>query len=153
MFKKILVPTDGSPLSEKAISAALEFARKMDASVVAIAVAEPYPFVAPVSGGLIVEPSITRSDVQLMNDEYLLNLAKENAQAVASAAQSAGVNCETKTIVSFKPYEEIIKAIDEFSCDVVFMASHGRKGVSKLFLGSETQKVLSGATVPVMVFR
>jgi len=153
MFKKILVPTDGSALSEKAINAALELAGEIGASMVAVSVAEPYPYIIPVSGGLIIEPSVAREDLLAMNDEHLHRVAEENVQAVVAAAQSVGVACEAKTATSSKPYEEIIKAIDEFGCDVVFMASHGRKGINKFFLGSETQKVLSSASVPVMVFR
>lgn len=153
MFKKILVPTDGSTLSEKAINAALELASEIGASVVAVSVAEPYPYMIPVSGGIITEPNVAREDLLAMNDAYVHRLAEENVQAVVVAAQSLGVTCEAKTATSAKPHEEIIKAIDEFNCDVVFMASHGHKGISKLFLGSETQKVLSGADVPVMVFR
>lgn len=153
MFRKILVPTDGSPLSEKAIKAAVDFAAEINATLVAISVAEPYPFVPPVASGGMLDPNYYNEDFQNTQNEYLYTLAREHAQRVVDVAKEAGVLCEIRTSMSMHPYEEIVKATDDFGCDLVFMASHGRKGLNKLFLGSETQKVIAHSKVPVMVFR
>ncbi|MGZ3241116.1 MAG: universal stress protein, partial [Burkholderiaceae bacterium] len=72
---------------------------------------------------------------------------------VALVAKEAKVPCETCVALSFSPYEEIIRTAKKYECDAVFMASHGRKGLNKLFLGSETQKVLAHSTIPVLVYR
>lgn len=145
MFKKILVPTDGSPLAEKAVKAAIEFARSGGASIVAVSVAEPYPY-SPI-GETAFAPDLAEYE------EKALEQAKRNVERVASAAQEASVPCETQTMQSFNPYEEIIKTAEKSGCDVIFMASHGRKGLNRLFVGSETQKVLAHSTLPVLVFR
>lgn len=145
MFKTILVPTDGSPLSDKAVRAALEFARQVDGKIIAVSVAEPYPF-TPLS-----ESTFT-PDVNVYEGK-MRELAQLNVGKIADAAKAANVPCEASIALSFSPYDEIVKAADKFGCDVIFMASHGRKGLNKLFLGSETQKVLAHSTLPVMVFR
>ena len=72
---------------------------------------------------------------------------------IAELAEEAGVPCETVVAQSTKPNEEIVRIADEHDCDCIFMASHGRKGLNKLFIGSETQKVLATAHVPVLVYR
>lgn len=145
MFKTILVPTDGSALSDKAIRTAIEFARLTGARLVGVSVAEPYPY-SPMSEGAI---TIDSSDYQ----EKMLEVAKLNVKKIADAASAANVHCETHVRQSFSPYEEIIDIANLQSCDVVIMASHGRKGLNKLFLGSETQKVLAHSTLPVLVIR
>lgn len=145
MFKTILVPTDGSPLSDKAVNAAVEFAKETGGRIVAIAVAEPYPF-SPLS-----ETAFT--DERLLYEEKAREIAQQHLQKVAAAANVLNVPCETVVAQSFSPSDEIVNTSRKFDCDVIFMASHGRKGLSKLFLGSETQKVLANSTIPVMVFR
>jgi nucleotide-binding universal stress UspA family protein len=146
MFHTILAPTDGSPLSEKAIDGAIEFAKQIHGKMVTISVAEPAPFVALSEGGAIP------GDLEAY-EEKALEVARHRVQQVAAAASSAGVPCETVATLSVSPYEEIIKAAEKFRCDVIFMASHGRRGLSKLFVGSETQKVLAHSTIPVLVYR
>lgn len=145
MFKKILVPTDGSPLSDKAISAAVQFARQMDGKIFGLSVAEPYPF-SPLSESAF-------SPNGAIYEEKTRQIAQHHVQKIADAATAAQVPCETSIALSFSPYEEIVTAAGKFGCDVIFMASHGRKGLNKLFVGSETQKVLAHSTIPVMVFR
>jgi nucleotide-binding universal stress UspA family protein len=145
MFKKILVPTDGSPLSDKAINAAVEFARQMNGTIIGVSVAEPYPF-SPLS------ESVFKSDAGTY-EEKTREMAQLHVQKIVDAANAAQVPCETSITTSFSPYEEIVNAAAKFGCDVIFMASHGRKGLNKLFVGSETQKVLAHSTIPVMVFR
>lgn len=153
MFTKILVPTDGSPLSEKAVTAALDLAGRVGATLVVISVAEPYRFIPPAAGGLMYDPNLYDDELRQRFDEQSLQHAQDIVKKVADVAKSRGITCEATTPLSLSPHEEIVEAIDRFGCDAVFMASHGRKGLNKLFLGSETQKVLSHTNVPVMVFR
>lgn len=145
MFKKILVPTDGSELSDKAVAAAVEVARTAGGQLVALSVAEPYPY-SPI-GETAFTPDLAAYEQKAMD------LARQNVDKVALAARQGEVQCETHTIQSFNPYEEIVKLAEKSGCDVIFMASHGRKGLNRLFVGSETQKVLAHSTLPVLVFR
>jgi nucleotide-binding universal stress UspA family protein len=145
MFKTILAPTDGSPLSEKATDAAIELAQLSGGKIIAVSVAEPYIYPALAEGAATIDTSIYTAK--------LLELAQLNVRKVADAAKAAHVPCETIVTQSFSPYEEIINTAQQHGCDVIVMASHGRKGLSKLFLGSETQKVLAHSNLPVLVFR
>ncbi|OGB25298.1 MAG: universal stress protein [Burkholderiales bacterium RIFCSPLOWO2_02_FULL_57_36] len=142
MFRTILVPTDGSTLSDKAITAALEFAKFTGAKVVGLSVAQPDLY-GPLS----------ESAVATANEQKSYAMAQSNVDKIAGIASSLGVPCQTTVMKSFSPAEEIINTAKRFNCDVIFMASHGRTGLSKLMIGSETQKVLTGSTLPVMVFR
>jgi nucleotide-binding universal stress UspA family protein len=146
MFHTILAPTDGSPLSEKAVDAAIELAKQLQGKIVTISVAEPAPFVALSEGGAIP------GDLEAY-EEKAMQVAQHRVQKVAAAASAANVPCEALAVLSFSPYEEIIRAAEDYKCDVIFMASHGRRGLTKLFLGSETQKVLAHSTIPVLVYR
>lgn len=145
MFKSILVPTDGSPLSDKAVNAAVEFAKAHGGKVIGISVAEPYPF-SPLSETAFM-------DERALYEDKAREIAQQHVDRIAAAARAQGVLCETFVAQSFSPYEEIISAANKWNCDVIFMSSHGRKGLSRLFIGSETQKVLAHSTIPVMVFR
>lgn len=145
MFKTILVPTDGSALSEQAVDAAIEFARATNGRVVGLSVAEPYPFSALSESALATDAA--------PYEEKMREVAELHVAKVANAASKAGVSCETTVVQSFSPYEEIINTARKYNCDVIFMSSHGRKGLNKLFVGSETQKVLAHSTIPVLVFR
>jgi nucleotide-binding universal stress UspA family protein len=144
MFKKILLPTDGSDLSGKAIQGGLEFARALKASVVGLTVIEPYSY-----------SNLSEYRPETLDDyeQRMLKVAAERLGRVADAAAKAGIAVETVTLKSFSPYEAIIQAANTKGCDVIFMASHGRKGLSAVLLGSETQKVLTHSTIPVMVYR
>jgi len=145
MFKTILVPTDGSERSDKAIANAIDYAQHCQAKIVGISVAEPYPFSPLAESAMAIDPSIYEENVRALAEQYV--------KKIADAAQAAGVICETTTVLSFTPDTEIVSAAQRFNCDVIFMASHGRSGLSRLFLGSKTQKVLAHATVPVLVLR
>ncbi len=145
MFKKILVPTDGSALSEVAAKAALEFAASQGASVVGLAVAEAYPFMLMPEAGAMVDLS-TYEELQDKS-------AQQAMERLRAMATSAGVSCEALSTRGVHPYEEIINTAKAKGCDLIWMGSHGRKGLDKLLLGSETQRVLSHTTVPVMVYR
>jgi nucleotide-binding universal stress UspA family protein len=145
MYTKILVPTDGSGLSDQAASAAIEFARLCGAELVALSVAEPYPLMPAAEGAMVVDPGV-ETDVMLRN-------AQENVDRVAQAAAKAGIRCTGLTAISMVPYQEIIDTATRHGCDLVFIASHGRRGLSRLLAGSVTQNVLAYSHIPVMVLR
>ncbi|NML60962.1 universal stress protein [Massilia sp. RP-1-19] len=145
MFKTILVPTDGSDISQQAVAAAIDYARCCGAAIVALSVAEPYPVVPVVDGALVIDPGLDSRELQAQ--------ARERVDRIAAAAAAAGVPCTTLVALSFHPHEEIIAAAAQHHCDVIFMASHGRRGLGRLLAGSETQKVLAYAQAPVLVFR
>lgn len=145
MFKTILVPTDGSPLSEKAVEAAVKFAQTGGCRVVALSVCEPHHHAHMSEGSTVIDTD--------RYDRRMQEVAHGYVNHVAEVAKEHNVPCDTVVKQSSHPYEEIIAAAKEFSCDVIFMASHGRKGLSALFVGSETHKVLAHSTVPVLVFR
>ncbi len=145
MFKTILVPTDGSELSSKAVEKALEFARLHGSKLISLSVAEPYPFTTLYEGGVVYEPK--------QFEDKMRQLAEQHVRVVADAASAAGVTCETVVVQSFNPHEEIINTAKKYQCDAIFMASHGRRGLNRLFLGSETQKVLAHSDIPVLVLR
>lgn len=145
MFKTILVPTDGSPLSDKAINAAAQFAKASGAKLIGLSVVEPY-----------YAPQLSEASSLINTETYERNMreiASMNVDKVAQAAAAADVPCETMLRTSLNPYEEIVSVAKQQNCDVIFMASHGRKGLSALFVGSETHKVLAYSTIPVLVFR
>jgi nucleotide-binding universal stress UspA family protein len=145
MFTTILLPTDGSALTEKAIPTALEFAKLTGGKIIGIHVIEPLPLTAIADGGIAIDVGIYEQQMRAAAQIYIDRLAE--------AARAANVAFEGVIAQSLKPYEEIINASNQFNCDVILMASHGRKGLNKLFLGSETQKVLAHTTLPVMVLR
>lgn len=144
MFKKILVPTDGSALAEKAALAAFDLAEQLDGTVVALSVAEPYPY-SPLYEGTSV---ISAKEFE----EKSMTEARANVDHLQRLADQRHVKVETVVAQSVDPYKEIVDAAGKCHCDAIFMASHGRKGLSKVFLGSQTQKVLAHSTIPVTVF-
>jgi nucleotide-binding universal stress UspA family protein len=145
MFKVILLPTDGSELSRKAIDTAIEYAQLCGAKIHGISVAEPYPFTPLAESAMAIDPTIYEENVR--------KLAQQHVNKISDAAKLAGVECEVSTVLSFSPDEEIINAAKKYNCDAIFMASHGRSGLSRLFLGSKTQKVLAHSTIPVLILR
>lgn len=145
MYKRILVPTDGSDLAAQAVAAAIDYAQVAGGAVVAFSVAQPYPLLPAVDGAMMIDPGVDSTELQ--------QIAQQAVDEVARAAKAAGVACEVHTSLSFLPYEEIIRAADDYQCDVIFMASHGRRGLSRLLAGSQTQKVLAYSHVPVLVLR
>jgi nucleotide-binding universal stress UspA family protein len=144
MYKKMLVPTDGSVLSEQAVTTAIELARLYGAGIVALSVAEPYPLLSA-EAAMAVDLGVETEQRQ--------QIAQQNVDKVAQAAKAAGVPCQTATAYSSAPHEEIIKAATENKCDLIFMASHGRRGLSRLLAGSVAQNVMAYSPVAVMVLR
>lgn len=148
MFKKILIPTDGSPLSAQAANAGITFARSIGASVVALNVTQP--FAATIGfDGMAAAYAITDEDYEKaaneQADKYLAN--------IVDRAQTAGVPAEMRAVSNFNVADGIVQAAEENKCDLIFIGSHGRSGLSRLLLGSVTAKVLSLATVGVLVYR
>lgn len=144
MYQRILVPTDGSPLSNEAAEAAVAFARGIGAELVAVSVAQPYPLMAAEAAAMASSP---------LDTDALLAQAADNVGRVATLAAAAGVPCHGVTSASYFPHEDIIKAARDHQCDLVVMASHGRHGLSRLIAGSVTQKVLAYSSIPVLVLR
>jgi len=147
MYERILVATDGSPLSEKAVNHALNLAKLTGASVVAMKVIPRYPR-SYLEGGATIE----LSEIKRIETQWA-----EKAQAVLNQikvdGKSMGVSVKTSVAKSDLIAESIIAAAEKQKADLIVMASHGRKGIKRLLLGSETQHVLTHSTVPVLVLR
>ena len=144
MFTKILVPTDGSDLSIKAVRGAIAMAKRMNARIVGVTVVEPYAYTTL---------SEYRPEPAGEYEQRVEAVARERLAVIENGARQADVPAETTVVRSFSPYEAIIDTARQRQCDVIFMASHGRKGLSAVLLGSETQKVLCHSDIPVMVYR
>lgn len=145
MYKRILLPTDGSTASMRAVRAGVDFARSVGAEVVAMTATPKFH-------------SFTTDAVMLEETpQQYAQSSRERGQAlldgVAAVAREAGVPCTAVQLVSDDPYEAIIATAREQACDLIVMASHGRRGIKGLLLGSETQKVLVHSAIPVMVHR
>jgi nucleotide-binding universal stress UspA family protein len=145
MFRHILIPTDGSELSARAIAMALDVARVHGARVTAITVSEPF---RPLNAEPLVELN--------SEEDYRAECEKHATQVLdgaTKAAAKAGMELNAWHMYSNQPYEAIIEAAETEGCDLICMASHGRKGLSALVLGSETVKVLTHVRIPVLVCR
>jgi nucleotide-binding universal stress UspA family protein len=145
MFKHILMPTDGSETSKRTIQDCIAFAREIGAEVTALHVIPEYPVYAYQAEMLV--------DTREQFTNECIECANEYLGDVKTAAKEAGVKCDTYTVTSDYPYAAIIQAAQDKQCDLIVMASHGRKGVKGLLLGSETQKVLTHSQIPVLVYR
>ena len=147
MYQRILVPTDGSALSKKAIKSAVELAAATGAEVVALNVVPRYP-TSYFEGALAISPTeVSRVEKQWAEQGQAL------ADAVSTTAAKAGVKARALTVKSDLVAEAILAAAKKNRCDLIVMASHGRKGIRRLLLGSETQHVLTHGNIPVLVLR
>lgn len=138
MFRHILIPTDGSDLSRKAVLYGVQLAKESGARVTALTLTEPYR-----------AASMDAVLVSIGEDEYdegAKRIAERALEQVSIAADAAGVPCETIREVHDQPFRAIIDAATAKGCDLIVMASHGRRGLSALLLGSETAKVLTHST-------
>ena len=145
MFKHVLLPTDGSKLSETAVRRGVQFAKSINARVTGCSVVPKLHFFNYDSDmpTAIKEQAIQECKLQTEN----------HLDFVRKTAKDAGVPCDTVCGTSDQPYDAIVKAAEEKGCDLIMMASHGRRGVSGLLIGSETQKVLTHSKIPVLVYR
>jgi len=147
MFKKILIPTDGSALSRKAVRAGVKLAKELGANVTAYYALEMFqPYVY--GDGTVIDSATLNAFERRARDQGKKHLAE-----VEKAAKAAGVRCESVMTKPATPYQGIVDAAKRQKCDVIFMASHGRGEFASLILGSVTQKVLAKSKVPVLVYR
>jgi len=147
MFRNILVPTDGSALSRKAVKKAVALAKLSGAKVTGFHVAPAYKFNVYAD---YIPPDF------ILPKEFEANAKKVSARhldVIRKECEATGVSCATASVCSDFAADAIIKAAKKYKCDLVAMASHGRSGLSKLLIGSETQKVLAGTNIPVLVLR
>lgn len=149
MFRNILVPTDGSSLSRRAIKLAVRLAAEQKARVTGF-------FVGPewnpnVHGD--ADLPIFRAVSPSQHAANVRKTAERHFGVLKKAAAAAGVRCECLHVHGPSPYQEIVKAARKNHCDLICMASHGRRGISRLLLGSETSEVLAHAGIPVLVCR
>ena len=147
MFKHILIPTDGSSRSMAAVERAVKLAREQKARVTGLYVAPPLEpvFHDDTSSLRLRPPRLDGARAQRLGRKYMKELKMTAAEL--------GVPCEVICTESERPYEEIVRAARRNNCDLICMASHGRTGLSKLLLGSQTAKVLALSRVPVLVIR
>ena len=144
MFKRILVPTDGSEITTKATQTALAMAKLNGASIYAISVKEPFPYSAI-------------SEMQPVPPQEFYDaqerIAAARVKAVVDAANAAGVTCSGHTVEALHAWEAILDHAKSQNCDLIVMASHGRRGMAALLLGSETSRVLTHSALPVLVVK
>ena len=147
MYKRILVATDGSTLSKKAVTSAIELAALANAELVALKVIPRYPQ-SYFEGGLALQAAeVSRVEKQWADDGQAI------VDAVQQAALEQGVKTKAITVKSDFVSDAVIAAAKKHKCDLIVMASHGRRGIKRLLLGSETQQVLTHSHVPVLVLR
>jgi nucleotide-binding universal stress UspA family protein len=146
MFTHILVPTDGSERSERAVRFAVGLAKVHRARLTGIHVVPDFHLMIAYEGAFdpATEEKIER-DGLAKADEYL--------GYIKAQAQAAQVPCDTVRTCSDHPYDEIVKTAEERACDLIIMTSHGRRSIVSILLGSETRKVLSHAKTPVLIVR
>lgn len=147
MYKKILIPVDGSSLSETAALAGVQFAQQIAADVIGLFVAPDYQY--SIHEELLPHRYATP-------EGYALSMQKSGEVylgIVKKAAEKVGVNYSGITVTSDNTAQTIVNAAQEYQCDLIFMGSHGRSGLGKLLLGSVTSKVLALCDIPVFVYR
>ena len=144
MYKRILVPTDGSERSVKAVEGAARFAKPLGATLVIMTVVEPYSY---------TNLAEYRPESIEQYDERVTTEAEERLNDAKAIVDGLGVENRTVMTKSFSPAEAIVEQAEKNGCDLIVMASHGRKGIAAVLLGSETQKVLTHSHFPVMVYR
>lgn len=147
MYNKILIPTDGSDISNAAARAGVEFAQQLGAEVIGLFVAPKYQYPVFIE---IIPPSFPTED------EYLDSMRKVgdmHLQVINDAAQAAGIKSTGITVFSDATAREIVHTAEQQACDLIFIGSHGRSGWGQALLGSTTSKVLSSCQIPVLVYR
>ena len=147
MFKHILIPTDGSPVSAKAVKAGIELARRSGAKVTGFYALEPVP--AHLYGEGYVADKRMVAEFQKRH----LGIARKHVAALGRQAHKAGVPFKALVQTARTPYEGIVDAAQKRNCDLVLMASNGRRGLARLALGSVTGRVIQLSKVPVLVYR
>ena len=145
MFKHLLLPTDGSEASQATLVEGVRLAKELNARITGISV--------------VPEFHVLTFNTMMIEDTREVFIAESRSQALKylavlnQAANESGVPCETEVMLGDHPYEAILRACESKGCDLIVMASHGRRGVQALLVGSETQKVLTHSKIPVLVYR
>jgi nucleotide-binding universal stress UspA family protein len=147
MFRHILIPTDGSPLSAKAVKAGVAFAKEIGARITGYCAVEPIYAQVYGEGYMITARSTT------FLEKRARAVAERYVGGIGKAAKAAGVPFHGHVSKADSPYSGIIAAAKKKRCDVIFMASHGRRGIAGLVMGSVTHKVLTHTDIPVLVYR
>ena len=147
MFKRILIATDGSELSQKAANSGIELAKLSGGNIVALQVVPRYP-VSYFEGGA----TVSISEIERIEKEWA-EIGKATVGKIKAQAEAKGVQASAVTIHSDMIAEAIIASAKKHECDLIVMASHGRRGITRLLLGSETTHVLTHSDIPVMVLR
>jgi nucleotide-binding universal stress UspA family protein len=145
LFQHILVATDGSLLSDAAVEKALDFAREAGAKVTVVTATEPFHVFSADSKQL--------ADTRATYERHSKERAGQHLAEAERKAKALGVQCNVVQVEHAHPYRAIIDTAKKSGCDLIAMASHGRRGVSALVIGSETTKVLTHSSIPVLVFR
>lgn len=147
MFKNILIPTDGSKLSLKAIKSGVALAQSFKARVTGCYVIEPFQ---PYYFGDYIPPDMpTPKEFE----RHAREAGEKHLEKIEAAARAAGLKYQGSVTMADAPYAGIISAAKKGKCDLIYMASHGRSGLSGVLLGSETHKVLTHSKIPVLVYR
>lgn len=147
MYQRILIATDGSDLSNKAVNSALELAALCKAELVALKVVPRYPQ-SYFEGGIALQPEeVARVEKQWATEGQAV------VDLVQKMATEKGISAKSFTVQSDVVSDAILATAQKEKCDLIVMASHGRKGITRLLLGSETQHVLTHATVPVLILK
>jgi len=145
MYKHILIATDGSELSGKAVAQGLGLAKRLSAKVTAVTVTEPWTAAAY---GTIPTPTLVN-----VYEKATAENAARILTSVSAAAKDLGVACTTLHVEGQYPAEGIVSTAKDKGCDLIVMASHGRRGLSRMLLGSEAMKVLTLSAIPVLICR
>jgi nucleotide-binding universal stress UspA family protein len=147
MYSNLLVPTDGSKLSDKAVTQGIALAKALKAKITLFHASPAYPM--PVYAEGVSVPMVSRRDYAKQVNED----AAKILDRAAAKAKTAGVTATTVQVIAASPWEAILDCAKKSKCDAIVMASHGRRGLASLLLGSETTKVLTHSKIPVLVVR
>ncbi len=148
MYQHLLIPTDGSDLSDKAVQQGIDFARSVGARVTAFVAVPEYQL--PNSAEVLAHKRVLSLEE---HEERAKEQARTVLAAIARRAAEAGVKCDSDYALCDRPHEAIIDAARKHGCDLIFMASHGRSGLAEFLHGSETKAVLAHSTIPTLVVR
>ena len=145
MFKHLLLPTDGSDASQRTVLEGVRLAKEFNAKITGISVVPEFHLLTFNTTMIEDTREVFTAESRSQANKYLTVLNK--------AADEAGVPCEIEVVLSDHPYEAIIHAAKNKGCELIIMASHGRRGMQSILIGSETQKVLTHSKIPVLVYR
>jgi len=147
MYRKILVPTDGSSGSKAAVLAAIQLAQHLGSTMLALHVRVPYT--PPAFAEIPAIPPMSDEDFE----DSLKNASEHMLAAIAVDAQAKGVSCSTLSVSSEHVWETILHVSKEEDCDLIVMSTHGRRGLAALIIGSEANEVVTHSHVPVLLYR